>query len=369
MAPDFRLLALNPGSTTSKIAVFAGDKLLLEEKIEHKAEDLRVFEKATDQYEYRLKMIRDALAAAKIDLNTLDAVVGRGGLLKPLPGGTFRVNKQMVDDLLYRPAVDHASNLGAVIAYHLSQKLGIPAFIVDPVVVDEYDEVARISGYPGIQRQSRSHALNMKAVAHKVARDRGRAYRDLRLVVAHLGSGFSISVHVGGRMIDTTNPNDEGPFSIERGGDLPVTLLLPLIYEKFRAGWSLERLQALFIRESGLYAYMGTKAGIDHVIRCVANEFGEKGIRANSISPGLTQSPMTEQAMESPSLVETFRKCYPLGRIGTSEDIAAAAVFLASDECFMTGENLQVNGGLCLRRNPRGHELYEAAVAAGEISG
>ena len=259
MAPDFRLLALNPGSTTSKIAVFAGDKLLLEEKIEHKAEDLRVFEKATDQYEYRLKMIRDALAAAKIDLNTVDAVVGRGGLLKPLPGGTFRVNKQMVDDLLYRPAVDHASNLGAVIAYHLSQKLGIPAFIVDPVVVDEYDEVARISGYPGIQRQSRSHALNMKAVAHKVARDRGRAYRDLRLVVAHLGSGFSISVHVGGRMIDTTNPNDEGPFSIERGGDLPVTLLLPLIYEKFRAGWSLERLQALFIRESGLYAYMGTK--------------------------------------------------------------------------------------------------------------
>ncbi len=259
MAPDFRLLALNPGSTTSKIAVFAGDKLLLEEKIEHKAEDLRVFEKATDQYEYRLKMIRDALAAAKIDLNTLDAVVGRGGLLKPLPGGTFRVNKQMVDDLLYRPAVDHASNLGAVIAYHLSQKLGIPAFIVDPVVVDEYEEVARISGYPGIQRQSRSHALNMKAVAHKVARDWGRAYRDLRLVVAHLGSGFSISVHVGGRMIDTTNPNDEGPFSIERGGDLPVTLLLPLIYEKFRAGWSLERLQALFIRESGLYAYMGTK--------------------------------------------------------------------------------------------------------------
>ena len=114
-------------------------------------------------------------------------------------------------------------------------------------------------------------------------------------------------------------------------------------------------------------AYMGTKAGIDHVIRTVANEFGEFGIRANSISPGLTETPMTEDAMQSPSLVETFRRCYPLGRIGTSEDIAAAAVFLASDECFMTGENLQVNGGLCLRRNPRGHELAEAAVAAGEI--
>ena len=116
-------------------------------------------------------------------------------------------------------------------------------------------------------------------------------------------------------------------------------------------------------------AYMGTKAGIDHVIRTVANEYGEKGIRANSISPGLTHSPMTADAMQSAALVETFRKCYPLGRIGTSEDIAAAAVFLSSDECFMTGENLQVNGGLCLRRNPRGHELAEAMVAAGEIPG
>ncbi len=114
-------------------------------------------------------------------------------------------------------------------------------------------------------------------------------------------------------------------------------------------------------------AYMGTKAGIDHVIRTVANEYGDKGIRANSISPGLTHTPMTSAAMQSPALVEEFRKCYPLGRIGTSEDIAAAAVFLASDECFMTGENLQVNGGLCLRRNPRGHELAEAMIAAGEI--
>ncbi len=114
-------------------------------------------------------------------------------------------------------------------------------------------------------------------------------------------------------------------------------------------------------------AYMGTKAGIDHVIRTVANEYGERGIRANSISPGLTDTPMTAGAMQSASLAETFRKCYPLGRYGTSEDIAAAAVFLASDECFMTGENLQVNGGLCLRRNPRAHELVEAAVAAGEM--
>jgi NAD(P)-dependent dehydrogenase (short-subunit alcohol dehydrogenase family) len=114
-------------------------------------------------------------------------------------------------------------------------------------------------------------------------------------------------------------------------------------------------------------AYMGTKAGTDHLIRCVANEYGERGVRANSISPGLTDTPMTAAAMQSPSLVEAFRRCYPLGRIGTTEDIAAAAVYLASDECFITGENLQVNGGLRLRRNPRAHELHEVAVAAGEI--
>ncbi len=256
---DFRVLTINPGSTTTKIAVFDGDKLRLEKKVEHKAEDLKGFGKATEQYEYRLNLIRAALAEAGIGLESLAAVVGRGGLLKPLPGGTFRVNEQMVDDLLHRPAADHASNLGAVIAYHLGQDLGIPAFIVDPVVVDEYEDVARISGYSAIERQSRSHALNMKAVAHKVARDLGRPYRDLRLVVAHLGSGFSISVHIGGRMVDTTNPNDEGPFSIERGGELPVTQLVPFVWEKFQAGWSLDRLQALLIRESGLYAYLGTK--------------------------------------------------------------------------------------------------------------
>lgn len=259
MPKDFRVLTINPGSTTTKIAVFDGDKLVLEKKVEHKADDLKGFEKATDQYEYRLNPIRDALAEAGIGAESLAAVVGRGGLLKPLPGGTFRVNERMVDDLLHRPAADHASNLGAVIAYHLSRDLDIPAFIVDPVVVDEYDEVARISGHPAIERQSRSHALNMKAVAHKVARDLGRTYRDVRLVVAHLGSGFSVSVHIGGRMVDTTNANDEGPFSIERGGDLPVTQLVPFVWEKFKAGWTLDRLQAMLIRESGLYAYLGTK--------------------------------------------------------------------------------------------------------------
>ncbi|GAB3114160.1 SDR family oxidoreductase [Aestuariicella hydrocarbonica] len=115
-------------------------------------------------------------------------------------------------------------------------------------------------------------------------------------------------------------------------------------------------------------AYMGTKAGTDHLIRCVANQYGENGIRANSISPGITETPMTSEAMKSPALEETFRKCYPLGRVGTSDDIAAAAVFLASDECFMTGQNLQVNGGLTLRRNPLGTEIYDAMVAAGEVS-
>ncbi|MDK2882104.1 MAG: butyrate kinase [Bacillota bacterium] len=253
------ILAINPGSTSTKIAVFAGERPVLERKVEHRPEDLKGFKKATDQYEYRLRFLREALAAAGIDLKTLAAVVGRGGVLKPLAGGTYRVNAKMVDDLINRPGADHASNLGAVIAYYLAEDLGIPAFIVDPVVVDEYEDVARISGHPAIERLSRSHALNMKAVARKVAADLGRTYQDVTLVVAHLGSGFSVSVHRGGRMIDTTNANDEGPFSIERAGDLPTTQLVAFCYEKFQQGLNVKDVQDILTKESGLFAYLGTK--------------------------------------------------------------------------------------------------------------
>lgn len=259
LAEDLRVLAINPGSTSTKVAVFAGDKVLLETKVEHRPEELKGFKKATDQYAYRLEVLRQALAEAQFDLKTLAAVVGRGGVLKPLAGGTYRVNAQMVDDLINRPGADHASNLGAIIAYHLGEELGIPAFIVDPVVVDEYEDVARISGHPAIERQSRSHALNMKAVARKVAADLGRTYQEVTLVVAHLGSGFSISVHRAGRMIDTTNANDEGPLSIERAGDLPATQLVAFSYEKFQQGLSVKEVQAILTKESGLYAYLGTK--------------------------------------------------------------------------------------------------------------
>lgn len=259
MREDLLVLAINPGSTSTKIAVFAGDKPVLEKKVEHRPEELRGFKKATDQYEYRLALLRLALEEAGIDLKALSAVVGRGGVLKPLAGGTYRVNAQMVDDLINRPGADHASNLGAIIAYHLGQDLGIPAFIVDPVVVDEYEDVARISGHPAIERQSRSHALNMKAVARKVAKDMGRSYQEVTLIIAHLGSGFSVSVHRQGRMIDTTNANDEGPFSIERAGDLPVTQLVAFCREQFDRGLSVAEVQALLTKESGLYAYLGTK--------------------------------------------------------------------------------------------------------------
>jgi butyrate kinase len=259
LAEDFRILAINPGSTSTKIAVFDGDNCILERKVEHRVTELAKYEKATDQHQYRQQLIRQSLEEGGIGLYTLSAIVGRGGLLKPLPGGTFRVNEQMVDDLLQRPAADHASNLGAVIAYYLGGELGIPAFIVDPVAVDEYDDVARISGHPAIERQSRSHALNMKAIAHKVAQDLGRSYREVRLVIAHLGSGFSVSVHLDGRMVDTTNANDEGPFSIERGGDLPVTQLVPFMQEQFEQGLTVRQVQNMLIKQSGLYAYLGTK--------------------------------------------------------------------------------------------------------------
>ncbi|NLY51073.1 MAG: butyrate kinase, partial [Firmicutes bacterium] len=161
MTKDIRVLAINPGSTTTKIAVFACERLLVEKKVEHQDAELKEYKKATDQYEYRLRLVKMALAEAGIDLNSLAAIVGRGGILKPLAGGTYAVNEQMVDDLMQRPGADHASNLGAVIAYQLGRDLGIPAFIVDPVVVDEYEDVARLSGHWEVDRLSRSHALNM----------------------------------------------------------------------------------------------------------------------------------------------------------------------------------------------------------------
>ncbi len=256
---EHKILVVNPGATSTKVAVFLEETPLLEKNIPHPVANLAAFESTAEQYDYRLSLVREALNEAHVDPKSLDAIVGRGGLLKPLSSGTYLVNAKMVEDLIERPAVDHASNLGAVIAYNLAKEDDIPAYIVDPVVVDEFEDIARLSGHPSIERTSRLHALNMKAVGRRVASKSGLTYEDMTLVIVHLGSGFSITVHHRGRMIDSTNALDDGPFSIERSGDLSVIQLVKFCYQHFAEGHSVEQVQKLLTRDSGVFGYLKTK--------------------------------------------------------------------------------------------------------------
>jgi butyrate kinase len=254
------VLAVNPGSTSTKIALFAGDppELRFQETLRHGDDELAPFaaRPLLDQLPLRTAAVRAALERHGVAPPALAAVAGRGGLLRPLPGGTYRVTPAMLEELGRAERGDHASNLGAPLARALADAGGCEAYIVDPVSVDEWEPVARLSGLAGLDRESLSHALNGRAVARRFAREAGRAYRDLRLVVAHLGSGISVSAHRDGRMVDATNSREEGAFSTERAGGLPVMKLVELCFSGTVDRDTLER---RIFREGGLYSYMGTR--------------------------------------------------------------------------------------------------------------
>jgi len=251
-----RILVINPGATSTKIAVFDDETPLFKTLVEHSNLDLGKFPSVFGQRDYRTELVMQALTKENIPLESLTAVVGRGGLLKPSAGGTYRVNEQMVDDLKKAERGEHASNLGAVIAYALASKLGIPAFIVDPVTVDEMEAVARISGLPELARISTSHTLNQKAVARAVAQEMGKSYEDVNFIVVHLGTGISVTPHKRGRMIDTNSANEEGPFSLDRCGGLPASALVKLCYS---GKYTLPELMSKLVGKGGMYAYLGTK--------------------------------------------------------------------------------------------------------------
>ena len=224
-----RLLIINPGSTSTKIGVFEDEEMVFEQTLRHDVEDLKEYKKIFDQYEFRKKIILDALIERNIPVESLDAVVGRGGLLKPIEGGTYQVDEEMINDLKEGVLGEHASNLGGILAFEIAKEAGGKAFIVDPVVVDELQDVARISGLKGIERVSIFHALNQKAVARRYAKETGLKYEDLNLIVAHLGGGVSVGAHRKGRVVDVANALDgEGPFSPERAVGLPVGDLIKL---------------------------------------------------------------------------------------------------------------------------------------------
>lgn len=252
------ILALNPGSTSTKIGLFRGDEAVGEETVRHPDEALRPFARrpVLDQLDMRLAAVREALAPLGVPPDRPVAVAGRGGLLEPLASGTYVVNDAMLRDLREARRGEHASNLGAFLALGLADEAGCPAFVVDPVSVDEWEPVARLSGLAGLDRECLSHALNTKAVAKRFARQTGRPYDTLRLVIAHLGSGISISAHRDGRMVDVCNPREEGPFSADRAGGLPAIKLLDLA---FSGEATHDELVRRIFREGGVYSYLGTR--------------------------------------------------------------------------------------------------------------
>lgn len=257
-AAEFRVLAINPGSTSTKIALFVDEQPVLVKNLRHSDAEMGPFRNQSilDQQQFRSEQIEAELERACIRLAELNAVVGRGGLLPPLASGTYEVNVEMLDELRAAKRGEHASNLGAYLAHTIAEKAGVRAYIVDPVSVDEWPEVARLSGTATMERQSLSHALNSKAVAKRYAREQATPYEVLRLIVAHLGSGISVSAHLGGRMIDATNSREEGAFSTERAGGVPAMQFLDLC---FSGKYTRKQIDALLCRDGGLQSYLGTK--------------------------------------------------------------------------------------------------------------
>ncbi|MGB8888794.1 MAG: butyrate kinase [Candidatus Korobacteraceae bacterium] len=259
MPPDeFRILAINPGSTSTKIALYINERPDFVKNIRHSDAEMAQFRghPILDQHEFRSAQIEAALSAADHNVRELHAVVGRGGLLPSLSSGTYIVNEEMLEELRLAKRGEHAANLGAFLAHGIAQKVGIEAYVVDPVSVDEWPERARLSGSAQLERQCLSHALNSKAVAKRYARECGKPYETLRLIVAHLGSGISISAHEDGLMVDVTNSREEGAFSTERAGGVPVNQLVNLC---FSGKYTQKQVEDLLFRDAGLYSYLGTK--------------------------------------------------------------------------------------------------------------
>jgi butyrate kinase len=256
MSKDYKILVINPGSTSTKIALFSNEQLLFEKQIEHNSKELSNFNKIIDQYHFRQDIILSFLKEKGINLSTLNAVVGRGGLLKPIASGTYRINEKMLEDLRKGVMGEHASNLGGLLAYGIVENLSIPSYIVDPVVIDEMKPVARISGMPEIPRMSILHALNQKAVARKAALDLGKKYEKLNFIIAHLGGGISVGIHCMGKVIDVNNAlNGEGPFTPERSGGIPVGGLVELCFSgKFTKDEMMKKIKG----KGGLVAYLNT---------------------------------------------------------------------------------------------------------------
>lgn len=255
---SYRILAINPGSTSTKIAVFEDDNQLFIKNIKHSAEEISKFSNVASQFQYRKEVVVSELKQAGYEITSFHAIVGRGGLIKPIESGIYEVNAQLIHDLEHPQLGEHASNLGGLIAADMAKELnnGTTAYIADPVVVDEMEKIARYSGHPAFERVSIFHALNQKAIARTYAHECGKRYEDLNLIVAHLGGGISVGAHCKGRVIDVNNALDgEGPFSPERAGTLPTGALVDLCFSGQKTK---DEIKKMLMGAGGMVAYLGT---------------------------------------------------------------------------------------------------------------
>ncbi|MDR1792287.1 MAG: butyrate kinase [Bacteroidales bacterium] len=266
-----KLLAINPGSTSTKVAVMEVDPAkgnqkeaivcLMSKNIKHSAEAISAFKKIADQYDFRKQAVLNELQEQNINIDDMSCIIGRGGLIKPILSGIYEVNEAMVNDLKIGVAGQHASNLGGLIAKQIADKIGVKAYIADPVVVDEMEAIARITGHPDFVRTSIFHALNQKAIARTYAEQVQKKYEDLNLIVVHMGGGISVGVHKKGRVIDVNQAlNGEGPFSPERSGTLPVNSLITAC---FSGKYTEEELNKMVVGKGGFVAYLGTNDALE----------------------------------------------------------------------------------------------------------
>lgn len=263
---SYKILAINPGSTSTKIALYENDKEIFCKTLDHPAEEVEKYNKVADQFDMRKEIVLSFLKENGYEVTELSAVVGRGGMVPSVKSGAYKVNELMADRLKNNPVIEHASNLGALIAYEIVNSIGVSAYIYDSVRVDELKDIARISGMPEIPRTSTSHALNSRAMAMKVAKKYGKKYSDMNFVVAHLGGGISVSVHEKGRMVDIL-ADDEGPFSPERAGKIPCNSLIELCYSgKYDKNTMKKKLRG----NGGLKAYLNT-VDVREVLKMLEN--------------------------------------------------------------------------------------------------
>ena len=253
---SIKSLIINPGSTSTKIGVFEDETLLFEETLRHSTEEISQYGSIVEQKDFRKKIITDLLEEKNFDIKSLNVIVGRGGMLKPIPGGTYEVTDALLADLKAGVQGQHASNLGGILAREIGDSIGVPSYIVDPVVVDELNDVARFSGVPELPRTSVFHALNQKAVAKRYAKEIGKPYDTLRLIVVHMGGGVSVGAHENGRIIDVFNALDgDGAFSPERAGAVPSGALIKMC---FSGKYTEKEVYSKIVGKGGFNAYLGT---------------------------------------------------------------------------------------------------------------